>query len=146
MSWLSTLLSSRKKKERLSVNAETFFTMIERQLASCLYESCDVRLGDRDYVSMSDQEAFECVRNVARHYVLHTNDCDDLSNLAKGEAIRKQRNGVYDNQVAAFGQAWLTRHAVNFYLHHSGEIRVINNNGSLMALSDLPREITLLLA
>ena len=146
MSWLSSFLAFRKPSKRQRVNAETLFSLIEHQFESCLYESCDIRLGDRDYVSLSDQEAFVCVRNVTTRYAPQTNDCDDLSNLAKGECIRKQRNGAYDDQVAAFGQAWLTHHAVNFYLHHSGELRIINNNGALMPLSTLSREITLLLA
>lgn len=107
---------------------------------------CDIRLGDRNYVSISDQEAFSILSSIQTLYRPGLNDCDDFANLAKGEAIRRQRRGSFDNKIAAFGQAWLSRHAVNFYLRNDGKICFINNDGSPYDHTLLHGEITLLLA
>ena len=146
MSWFSNLFAAKTAAHRLSWTAQRLFEQLEHQLQRCMDSDCVTRLGDRDYVSVSDLEAFECVRNVTSNYTPQTNDCDDLAHLAKSEAIRKQRRGAYGGGVAAFGQVWLDHHAINFYLHHTGVLRLIDKNGKLIPAADLDQKITLLLA
>jgi len=145
VSWFANLFTA-KPSARLTWTAQRLFDQMKYQLQSRLDADCVIRLGDRDYVSLSDQEAFECVRNVATNYIPQTNDCDDVACLAKGEAIRKQRRGTYGGGVAAFGEVWLDHHAVNVYLHHTGILRLIENNGAALPLTKLDQQITLITA
>jgi len=133
MNWFSF----RKPTPRLRVGPEALY----KKLREAFPGDYDIRLGDREYVSLTENEAFQCVRNVATAYIPETNDCDDVSNLAKGEAIRKQRKGTYGGGVACFGQVWLPTHAVNFFMDVEGRIRVIDNDGSERVV----REVTLIL-
>ena len=146
MSWLTSLLGLRKKAKRLTLGAPSLFSEIERQHANLMDADCCIRLGDREYVSLSEQEAFVAISSVVTVYRPETSDCDDFAVMAKAEVIRRQRRGDYDGKVAAFGQVWLSRHAINFYLHHDGGIRFINNDGLPYDLRLLRGEITLLLA
>lgn len=142
MRWFSKLFNPTPKTPRLTVDTEGLYQYLRQQL----HRDCEIRLGDRDYVSLSENEAFVCVRNIQTFYRPGVNDCDDFANLAKSEAIKKQRSGAYGGGVAAFGQVWLETHALNFFLDHKGNIRLIDNDGTEIVVSRLKQEATLILA
>lgn len=131
-----------KPIKRTKYSPDEIFEMIHKQLKGHLSENCSIRISDRGYATVTQQEAFKFVNNSSSVYIKETNDCDDAAFLAKGECIKQQRNNKFDGHPGLFGMAWTPVHVFNWFINN-GVIEFIDNDGT--KINSLDEEINLLL-
>ena len=131
---------SKPKQPRRTLQASALFAALRSQFDT----ECTIRLADGSYVSLSEQEAFQFVRNSSTFWHVEDNDCDDQAWMAKAEAIKRQQKADFSGP-AAFGVVWTEDHALNWFMNHEGTIQLIDQPGRIVTARQLS-PITLILA